>query len=165
MKKNTERICDCNSTGIIYAVLYCYRQVRHFLPPKSSGLLILIGRIGRRTGLVLAMLGSLLSIAWVSIVLSRWGNILSLRYLLVGPMFQVVGGGACVALANIYSIVTDLVPEADRYVLYQFSLSMVAALMIVQNICLLSSYARKPDCVSSRSSNSIYAHAKWLPLG
>ncbi|KAF7592169.1 hypothetical protein BBP40_000656 [Aspergillus hancockii] len=45
---------------------------------------------------------------------SALNGIFSVQLILAGPLFNVVGGGSTVLVANLYSIATDLLPETDR---------------------------------------------------
>lgn len=52
--------------------------------------------------------------AWELAVIALQGTI-SVKLILAGPLFNVVGGGSTVQVASLYSIASDLVPETDRY--------------------------------------------------
>ncbi len=65
---------------------------------------------------MLSVTGTILSWAWVMIVL-WFGDIFPTRLILLQSVFKVVGGGDTVGVAVIYSIIADVVSEADRLVL------------------------------------------------
>lgn len=78
-------------------------------------------RIGRKPIILLSTAGSILSLAWELAVISFQG-ILPVQLILTGPLFNVVGGGGTVLVANLYSMASDMVAATDRYVLpEQFS--------------------------------------------
>ncbi|QMW44351.1 hypothetical protein COH20_004453 [Aspergillus flavus] len=74
---------------------------------------VLADRIGRKPIILLSTVGSQLALAWELAVIALQGTI-SVKLILTGPLFNVVGGGSTVQVASLYSIASDLVPETDR---------------------------------------------------
>ncbi|KAJ5206688.1 Major facilitator superfamily domain general substrate transporter [Penicillium cf. griseofulvum] len=74
---------------------------------------VLADRVGRKPIIVLSMIGTSLSLAWELAVIGL-PRIISVRFILAGPLFTVIGGGNTVLLANLYSIASDLVIQSDR---------------------------------------------------
>ncbi|KJK63126.1 MFS like protein [Aspergillus parasiticus SU-1] len=74
---------------------------------------VLADRIGRKPIILLSTVGSQLALAWELVVIALQGTI-SVKLILTGPLFNVVGGGSTVQVAGLYSIASDLVPETDR---------------------------------------------------
>ncbi len=74
-----------------------------------------MNRIGRRLVLVLSTLGTLLSAVWIALVL-WFRDFFPTRLLLLQAVFQVIGGGNTVSVAVLYSVVADVVSEAERSV-------------------------------------------------
>ncbi|KZF23301.1 MFS general substrate transporter [Xylona heveae TC161] len=74
---------------------------------------VLADILGRKPIILLSSVGSLLSLAWVLAVIAL-PQIISVQFILAGPLFTVVGGGSTVLVANLYSILSDVVPDTDR---------------------------------------------------
>ena len=72
-------------------------------------------RIGRKPIILLATAGSILSLVWELSVLG-FERVMPVELILVGPIFNVVGGGSTVLVANLYSMVSDMVASTDRYI-------------------------------------------------
>lgn len=72
-------------------------------------------RIGRKPIILLATAGSILSLLWELSVLG-FERVMPVQLILVGPIFNVVGGGSTVLVANLYSMVSDMVASTDRYI-------------------------------------------------
>lgn len=77
-------------------------------------------RIGRKPIILLSTVGSQLALAWELAVIALQGTI-SVKLILTGPLFNVVGGGSTVQVASLYSIASDLVPQTDRYLFKPYS--------------------------------------------
>lgn len=73
-------------------------------------------RIGRKPIILLSTAGSILSLVWELTVLG-FESVMPVQLILVGPMFNVVGGGSTVLVANLYSMASDMVASTDRYIL------------------------------------------------
>jgi len=74
---------------------------------------LLADRIGRKKTFGLAILGIILSSAWIVMII-WWWKIFPLRLIWLGPIFRAVGGGDSVAAAAIYAIAADVTTEANR---------------------------------------------------
>ncbi|RFU29458.1 hypothetical protein B7463_g6868, partial [Scytalidium lignicola] len=74
---------------------------------------ILADRIGRKPIFVLASLGSILTLTWAVMVL-RFSQTIPVYFILVAPVFRLIGGGNSVLIVVIYSIVADVESEANR---------------------------------------------------
>ncbi|KAF3384236.1 hypothetical protein DPV78_012936 [Talaromyces pinophilus] len=74
---------------------------------------VLADRIGRKPIILLATAGSILSLLWELSVLG-FERVMPVQLILVGPIFNVVGGGSTVLVANLYSMVSDMVASTDR---------------------------------------------------
>lgn len=61
-------------------------------------------------------MGSVLSLAWELAVISFQGT-MPVQLILAGPIFNVVGGGSTILVANLYSMASDMVAATERYVL------------------------------------------------
>ncbi|UDD57290.1 hypothetical protein AFCA_004794 [Aspergillus flavus] len=90
-------------------------QIQSELAYLNGSLLFSRGhcRIGRKPIILLSTVGSQLALAWELAVIALQGTI-SVKLILTGPLFNVVGGGSTVQVASLYSIASDLVPETDR---------------------------------------------------
>lgn len=70
-------------------------------------------RKGRKPVLWLSLTGIFVSGLWIAVVLAL-GQRISIYIILISPVFAVVGGGSTVLVSAIYSVVADVVCEADR---------------------------------------------------
>ncbi|EXV03388.1 MFS transporter [Metarhizium robertsii] len=70
-------------------------------------------RKGRKPVLWLSLAGIFVSGLWIAVVLAL-GQRISIYIILISPVFAVVGGGSTVLVSAIYSVVADVVCEADR---------------------------------------------------
>ncbi|KID89282.1 major facilitator superfamily transporter [Metarhizium guizhouense ARSEF 977] len=68
---------------------------------------------GRKPVLWLSLTGIFVSGLWIAVVLAL-GQRISIYIILISPVFAVVGGGSTVLVSAIYSVVADVVCEADR---------------------------------------------------
>ncbi|KAB8223906.1 major facilitator superfamily domain-containing protein [Aspergillus novoparasiticus] len=68
---------------------------------------VLADRIGHKPIILLSTVGSQLALAWELAVIALQGTI-SVKLILTGPLFNVVGGGSTVQVASLYSIASDL---------------------------------------------------------
>lgn len=71
-------------------------------------------RKGRKPVLWLSLIGIVISGLWIAAVLAL-GQRISIYVILISPAFAIVGGGSTVLVSAIYSVVADVVSEADRY--------------------------------------------------
>ena len=71
-------------------------------------------RIGRKPIILLSGLGSILSSMWVALVL-WFAQQIPIHLILVEAVFKTVGGGSTVAVAVLYSVLSDIASPADRY--------------------------------------------------
>ncbi|KAK1995358.1 MFS general substrate transporter, partial [Colletotrichum falcatum] len=74
---------------------------------------ILADRIGRKAGMLLAYSGTLGSLFWGPLFLSRFPES-SVYLLLLGILFFLVGGGVVVVFNNIYAMAADVSTAKDR---------------------------------------------------
>ncbi|KAE8147984.1 MFS general substrate transporter [Aspergillus avenaceus] len=74
---------------------------------------VLADIIGRKSIIFLSAVGSLLSLTLTLAILALPGMIPT-QYILVSPLFNALGGGGTVLVANLYSILSDVVAETDR---------------------------------------------------
>ncbi|KAF3904137.1 hypothetical protein AA313_de0204041 [Arthrobotrys entomopaga] len=69
-------------------------------------------RIGRKPVIVVALLGSLLQIIWVTIV-TRFSDIFPLRFVWLGSLF-LLGGGSNIINGLLYTMIIDITAPAER---------------------------------------------------
>ncbi|KAM5361533.1 hypothetical protein ACJZ2D_013041 [Fusarium nematophilum] len=74
---------------------------------------IIADKYGRRPVLFLSLFGCLLQTTWVMIVL-LFPDVFSIWATLLGSIFFLIGGGAPMAGAMVWTIVADVVPVAER---------------------------------------------------
>ncbi|RAO74362.1 uncharacterized protein BHQ10_010374 [Talaromyces amestolkiae] len=74
---------------------------------------VLADRTGRRPIILLSTVGSVLSLAWELAVISFQGT-MPVQLILAGPIFNVVGGGSTILVANLYSMASDMVAATER---------------------------------------------------
>ncbi|OQE02299.1 hypothetical protein PENSOL_c002G05666 [Penicillium solitum] len=74
---------------------------------------VLADRIGRKPIIVLSMIGTSLTLAWELAIIAL-PSIVPVQFILAGPLFAVIGGENTVLIANLYSIVSDLMVQSDR---------------------------------------------------
>ncbi|OGM41673.1 hypothetical protein ABOM_009994 [Aspergillus bombycis] len=73
----------------------------------------LADRVGRKPIILFSTVGSQLALAWELSIIALQDTV-PVQLVLAGPLFNMVGGGSTVQVANLYSIASDLVPETER---------------------------------------------------
>jgi MFS family permease len=68
---------------------------------------------GRRPLLLLLTIGFWFKAAWIELVLALW-QVLPLELVWLGSLSTFVGGGSSVANAMVFTVVSDVIPEAGR---------------------------------------------------
>jgi MFS family permease len=68
---------------------------------------------GRRPLLLLLTIGFWAKAAWIMLVLSLW-KVLPLELAWLGSLSTFIGGGSSVANAMVFTVVSDVIPEAGR---------------------------------------------------
>ncbi|PYH92308.1 MFS general substrate transporter [Aspergillus ellipticus CBS 707.79] len=74
---------------------------------------VLADIVGRKPMIMLSTVGSLLSLAWMLVVISL-PRIIPVEFIVAGPLFTAVGGGSTIVVANLYSLLSDMVSETER---------------------------------------------------
>lgn len=82
----------------------------------------------------LSTIGSSLSLAFILAVI-HFPRAVPVEFILAGPLFTVLGGGSTVLVANLYSILSDVVAPAERYVLDQEYLSLNGYNILDEQTC------------------------------
>ena len=101
--------------------LVCSEIDLSFLYTDQLGLLLtmpygaLADRIGRKPVFLLSLIGIILSSCWMLIISWFW-QVFPLRLIWLAPIFQAVGGGTVVAVTMIFTMVSDVVTQEDRFV-------------------------------------------------
>ncbi|KAH6652996.1 major facilitator superfamily domain-containing protein [Truncatella angustata] len=80
---------------------------------------VLADKIGRRPVYALAAAGQSSSILWSLIVFAGW-RALPVELVLIGPVFQLFGGGTLVGTAVLYAILSDVMPIRSRTLWFFF---------------------------------------------
>ncbi|KAJ5614789.1 hypothetical protein N7528_008443 [Penicillium herquei] len=75
---------------------------------------VLADNIGRKPVLYLSATGTALYLAY-DLAILKFANLLSIEYILLGPLFTLIGGGSTVINASLYSLASDLVPDTNMY--------------------------------------------------
>jgi MFS family permease len=79
----------------------------------------LADRIGRRAVLLLGYIGLIGSAAWTTAVL-WFAPTIPVRYIWLGPLFTIVGGGPSVSISILMTSAADVVDPAQRATVYSF---------------------------------------------
>lgn len=93
---------------------------------------IIADKYGRRPVLFLSLLGAGLQTAWVLLVLSLPG-VFSAWSILYGNIAYLVGGGASMAAAMIWTLIADAIPVAKRTSIFYLLYAMILVLAVVVN--------------------------------
>jgi hypothetical protein len=67
----------------------------------------------RRPVYLLGAIGQSLNVAWALLVFAAW-RVLPVELILLGPVFQLLGGGLMVATAVLYAMLADVLPPENR---------------------------------------------------
>lgn len=70
---------------------------------------------GRKTVILLLSIGLLIKYAYIQLICS-FGGALSLRLTWLSAIHTALGGSLSVGVALIYTIISDVAPEGERYV-------------------------------------------------
>lgn len=93
---------------------------------------ILADVIGRKPVMFLSTIGSSLSLAFILAVI-HFPRAVPVEFILAGPLFTVLGGGSTVLVANLYSILSDVVAPAERTsAFFSWNLQPFLALQLAQ---------------------------------
>ncbi|KAJ5704224.1 hypothetical protein N7493_011362 [Penicillium malachiteum] len=85
-----------------------------YLNTSFGGIESATGVLGRRPVLYLSATGTALYLAY-DLVILKFTNILPIEYILLGPLFTLIGGGSTVINASLYSLASDLLPDTNMY--------------------------------------------------
>ncbi|KAJ5712059.1 hypothetical protein N7488_006215 [Penicillium malachiteum] len=78
---------------------------------------VLADTIGRKPVLYLSATGTALYLAY-DLAILKFTNLLPIEYILLGPLFTLIGGGSTVINASLYSLASDLVPDTNIAIPY-----------------------------------------------
>ncbi|KAJ9485796.1 hypothetical protein VN97_g7573 [Penicillium thymicola] len=109
---------------------------------------VLADKLGRKPIIYLSNTGTVLYLAYVLAVL-KFSNLLAIEYILLGPLFTLIGGGSTVINAGLYSLASDLVPDTDITISY-----------FVMAFGSLSGSSAGPAI----SSKLMEKYSPWLPI-
>ncbi|KAN0099811.1 MFS general substrate transporter [Hyaloscypha variabilis] len=107
---------------------------------------VLSDRIGRKPVFLLCMGGTMLNVTWNFAILRFWRTI-PVQFIVVAPLFLVIGGGYTVIIAVLYSIAADVESDAHRasaFFLMSFAFlsgNMVGTLLASKLMTIFSAWA------------------------
>lgn len=129
----TELWCKVDAVQAQLALLLGYQEFFDGIP--SILLAIPFGwaadQYGRKPILSLALVGVVLRAVWMQLVMWHW-QAFDVRYTWLSTIGLVVGGGSGVLTTLLFTIIADIIPQADRAALFlrAGALSLLAALVM-----------------------------------